>query len=531
MHKALRAVILAAFVMIFAVLLITGCSSTHNSEGPLATNTVPVTTEEVIPDGTFYLRCSEPENNKFSIQFVGAVPTRKVDYVGFEAARYFEDGTKGALSAIKLYTLFNEIVDEDSGETITAADFGMDGGYLYVRALDGISVEEEGLAYEITAYYVIGDQKYYTARQVFRVEDLLNDHIISNPQPFDVEEKSPLIDVQNWNKLSHDEDAYKKKYQKESYTGGVSREEMYCDYFYIGSSVPDNNGRLKFYACAYIPESEVSALGIRYNFTQLEGNNKGVSTSLQRYRTATLYKEVISEKDTLTPEDFGKEDGYLAVFEISENINTVLYSDYQFNILTYSTRNALESVVAYTEILFSDIVEACVLKRTAVDISIYTFTPPNYNEWVFIKETEVGAVGSGVLALRVSGKRTYNEQLVFNLQVAGGLPTRFLDKLVFVYKTYDKNGNLLSTKNNEITIETAYSSIIGNNDTDITSADFGYDRGYVITMLLNNIEFSNTEDVYEISAYYTYNKEVHNIFSYKVDSAKLVDMVEQGSVQ
>lgn len=518
MNKALKLALSMATLLLLTVVFLVGCGRFDPaSDDVLSVGTLPETTAEVVPEGVLYVRCSQPEENKFSIQFVGAVPTRAVDYVGFEACKAYEDGSRGAVTAIKLYTLYNEVVDEDAGTTITAADFGMEDGYLFARALDGIPTDEPDLAYEISSYYVIGDQKVYTARQTFAVKELLEEHVLSDPEPFTVEKTSPIVDVQKWI-----------PYTQKADDSALSEVEEDC-VFYMGASAPDNNGNLALYICYPLAGNLYNDTGVRYRFTATEGENAGVSTALCRLRDDVVYEEVRTEKETLTIKDFGLEEGYIMVLKLSEQVNTVLRKGYLLELMAYYTRNALETKIIQTEIDFTALVEQAVVVPSAISVSTYTFIPNHYSDWIVFSEEAGNAVGEGVLRVRVSGLFNIDTVPCFDVQIAAATPTRFADKISLIYTVYDENGLPISGKvDKESLVQTLFLTIFGNTQEEadkLSSLDFGVERGYLMSMLLKNIELSEANLTIGLRAVYVQGEEVVTLTSLKIPVQALVDRI------
>lgn len=505
MNRTFRIIFSAAFVLVLAVVLFCSCDRIQGPSYELSVDTAPTTTEAVIPTGKLYVRCSEPEDNQFSIQFISAVPSAYIDYVGFEFYKLYADNTRGPVNSTKIRILHEEITDSNRGITLTPQDFGLEEGYLFQRTLTRVPTDTKDLAYDITAYYVIGDQKVYLAKQTFYIQELLYEHILSSPKSFDVKEVSPIIDVQKWNKyeMSKENAATIKP------EDGVTLSQNY----FLGASSPDANGNVKMYLCYAIPSDDNTTVGIRYQFTEAEDendNNNGnltVQTQIRRKRTNTLYRTVISEKETLTAKDFGLDSAYLAVIEMTEDLNTVFYENYNLNIVAYYSTNALEYPVIYTAHNFIELVNDCVVTYRNIPLSSYTYQPLDYSLWKEFSKQNGNAVGVGSFMIRVS--KEHND--LFAMQIASAVPTRYLEKLVFVFSAYDKNGNpiyeldeeenKIPVENEEIELSTLYPSIFGNTD-DITPQTFGIERGYIFTMLLNNIELNGETDTIKIDAYY-----------------------------
>ena len=501
MNRTARLLFTAAFLIVLAVVFFCSCDRIQGPSYELSVDTAPQTTEQLIPTGKLYARCSEPEDNQFSIQFISAVPSAYVDYVGFEANKLYPDNTRGPISSSKIRILHEEITDSDRGITITPKDFGLEEGYLFQRTLERIATNVEDLAYEVAAYYVIGDEKIYTAKQTFYIQELLYEHILSAPKAFEVKEVSPIIDVQKWNKYEMSQENAALIIPEE----GVTLSKNY----FLGTSSPDAHGNVKMYLCYAIPSDDNTTVGIRYNFTEIvdEGDRLGVKTQTRRVRTNTLYRTVISEKATLTAKDFGLDSAYLAVITMTTDLNTVLYENYDLSIVAYYSSNALEYPVISTTHNFIELVDECVVTYRSIPLATYTYQPLDYSVWQEFSQQNGNAEGNGMFMIRVSKER--NER--FAMQIASAVPSRYLEKLVFVFSAYDKNGNpiyeldeeqnKIPVENEEIEISTLYPSIFGNTD-DITSKDFGFERGHIFTMLLNNIELDGETATVKINAYY-----------------------------
>lgn len=493
MKKLLTLAFSLALLVIAVTLLCTSCQSAGEGgteNNAISVGTLPQITTEAIQQGTLFVRCSEPEDNKFSIQFVGVVPTNYVDYVGFEACIVYKDGTRGTRQIVKLHTLYRAIEDEEGKPIITSEDFGVEDGYLFVRALDRIPTDEEDLSYEISAYYVVGNKKYYTAKQTFSVQGLLEEHILSTPQNFSYAETSDLIEVQKWvrfeSTVKHNDPALSKTY-------------------YLGASVPDANGNIKMYACFAVPSIDNNSVGIRYNFTQQEGDYAGVSTALARARTKTLYSRIITENkdEDLTIEDFGLSEGYIAVIPFSENVNILTRQGYLFNLDLHFSRNAVETAIAKEKLEFTEVVEKCVLTKTGVSVSGYTYIPTGYHDWMWFGEEYGNAKGVGKMRIRFTNASNVMGEYVFSMQLAAGVPTRFADRISYVYTAYDKDGNVVGAPNYEVSVGTLYTSIFDNNDKTLTSADFGFERGYIMSMVLNNMKYESDKIAsFRLEAYY-----------------------------
>ena len=522
--KMFKRFCLVTVTLILAALVatvVTGCSDSKQTD-PIVLNSLPDVTEEVIPEGVFYLRCTEPEANMFSIQFVGAVPTRNVDYVGFEASEIYSDGTKSQRSTIRLYTLYNEITDEDTGLTITSEDFGIEDGYLYVRALDNIPTNQPDLAYEVLAYYVVGDQKYYTAGQVFNVQELLEEHILADPNPMEHEEESPLIDVQKWVKYTYDmtEDEDFDPAESDDLLFGSTQTKI--NYF-LGSGVPDNNGNLSMYICFPVSELSNSSVGIRYCFTQTEGTNAGASTSVTQNRTSVLYDSVRSSSKTLRISDFGLSSGYIAVIEM--RINTVLYSTFSLDFVAYTARNAIESVLISQEMPLSKIVDDTVSVTTALPVNTYTYIPQNYNLWELYSENNGNAEGDGAVLIRASRLIGSDpEAYTFDIQIAAAVPTRFVEELNCKFTMYDRYGNQKDEFTTPITV--LYEEIFGNSDGKYTSDDLGVENGYILSLIMGGLSFNDTDCTYEITVTSETNGAEEVLTSLSVDAGSIIDTID-----
>lgn len=503
MTRSFRLILIAALTLVLAAVFFCSCGAAQDTHHELSVETPPVTTEAPIPTGKFYVRCSEPEANQFFIQFVSAVPSAYVDYAGLEANKLYADNTRGPIESAKIRVLHEEITDTDRGITLTPQDFGLEEGYLFQRTLNKIPTNVEDLAYEVAAYYVIGDQKIYTAKQTFYIQELLNEHILATPKSFDVIETSPIIDVQKWNKYEMSaEDA--ETIVPET---GVTLSKNY----FLGASKPDANGNVKMYLCYAIPSDDNTTVGIRYNFIESENEEEPqairATTTTRRVRTTTLYKTVISEKETLTAKDFGLSSAYLAVVALSQDLNTVLYENYDLNLVAYYSNNALEHQVITTTHNFIELVNECVVTYRGISVSTYTYMPLDYSNWYDFSSQNGNATGNGMFKVRVS--KAKNDR--FAIQIASAVSSRFLEKLVFVFSAYDKYGNPIykgedeenrvPVQNEEIEISTLYTSIFGNTEP-FTPQDFGVERGYIFTMLLNNVELNSTTAKVKIDAYY-----------------------------
>jgi len=231
-------------------------------------------------------------------------------------------------------------------------------------------------------------------------------------------------------------------------------------------------------------------------------------------RVADEIEVRFSEKEILTAQNFGLDSAYLAVIALTEDLNTVLYETYDLNIVAYYSSNALEYPVISTTHNFIELVNECVVTYRNIPLSTYTYRPLDYSIWKKFSETEGNAVGNGIFQIRVSKQQNTR----FTMQIASAVPTHFLEKLVFVFSLYDKDGmpiykfdeqqNKIPQENEEIEVSTLYPSIFGNIDP-ITSKDFGIDRGYILTMLLNDIELEGDTASVKIDAYYRtdYNEE------------------------
>lgn len=502
MNRSTRLIFTAVVLLLLAVVCFCSCNSDNGPVHELSVNTAPETTAQVIPTGKFYVRCSEPEANQFSIQFISAVPSAYVDYASLEANKLYADNTRGPIDSTKIRVLHEEITDTDRGITLTPQDFGLEEGYLFQRMFK-VPTNIDGLAYEVAAYYVVGDQKIYTAKQTFYIKELLYEHILSTPKSFDVIEASPIIDVQKWNKYEMSpEDAATIEVEE-----GVKLSKNY----FIGTSTPDANGNVKMHLCYAIPSDDNTTVGIRYRFieSEIEGEPDAIrsKTQIRRERTNTLYKTVISEKETLTAKDFGLDNAYLVVITLSSDLNTVLRENYDLTIVAYYSANALEYQVISTTHNFIELVNECVVTYRNLSVATYTYQPLDYSLWYDFREQAGNAVGSGMFKIRVS--KVENDR--FAIQIASAVHTRYLERLVFSLSIYDKNGkpiyetdknqDKVPVENVETSLSTLYPSIFGN-DTPITSQDFGIERGYIFSMLLNNIELDSDAASIKIDAYY-----------------------------
>ena len=514
MKRLLTAAITLAVLIIALTLTCTGCANpSGDTFATMSVGTLPEITTEAVEQGTLFVRCSEPDDNRFSIQFVGAVPTNRVDYVGFEACIVYQDGTRGAKSPVKLYTLYRSIENEEDGTAITAADFGMEDGYLFVKSLERVPTDEEGLAYEISAYYVIGNEKFYTAQQTFIIQDLLEEHILSNPEPFIHKETSEVIEVQNWVKM----DSNKKLSQEASST------------YYLGASLPDANGNLKMFACFAVPTLHNNAVGIRYNFTQKEGENAGVSTGLVRVRTKTLYNRVISENETLTIADFGLKEGYLAVVPFTENVNYLTRQGFSFNFELHFSRNAVETTVADESLDFTELAAQCVKTREGLAVETYTYIPTKYHEWNDFSANDGNAAGSGKLRIRLSDATNVLGIYKFDMQLATAIPSRFVSRACYVFTAYDKNGNVIGIPNCELAADAVYTSIIDNGDETLSASYFEekYERGYIMSIALNNIEYDHGIESIKLEAYYTKDGKKEVLVSLTVQLSTIRQMIDK----
>lgn len=508
-----RLLTVAITLMIFTVaitLLCTGCASSADGGASLSVGTLPEITTEAIAQGTLFLRCSEPEDNCFSIQFVGAVPTNYVDYVGFEACIVYADGTRGTRSTVKLHTLYRAIEDEEGNPLITSEDFGIEDGYLFVRALDRVPTDEEGLSYEVAAYYVLDNKKYYTAKQTFLIQDLLEEHILSNPEPFSYQETSEVIEVQKWVKQ----------------TGSKALDDPALSRtYYLGASLPDSNGNLKMFVCFAVPTLNNNTVGIRYNFTQQDGIYEGVSTSLSRARTKLLYSTVITETETLTIADFGLSEGYLAVIPFETDVNILTRQGFDFNIELHFSHNAVETSIAKDVLDFTEIAEKTVLTREGVSVSPYTYIPTNYHEWNDFNAEAGNAVGTGTLRIRMTDATNVLGIYKFTMQLATAIPTRFAQRVAYVYTAYDKDGNVVGLPNCEVNASIVYASIFDNGDETMDSTDFGIERGYIMSMALNNIEYDHEIASIKLEAYYMKNNEKNYVASLTIELETLREMI------
>ncbi|MBQ7365402.1 MAG: hypothetical protein IJW46_07370 [Clostridia bacterium] len=508
MKKILGIAFLLAVLTI--TLLLTACGNAQSDE-TLSVNTLPEITTEEISQGTLYVRCSEPEDNVFSIQFVGAVPTNYVDYVGFEACIVYPDGTRGTRQTIKLHTLYRTVTGEDDDTVITSEDFGIEDGYLFVRALDRIPTDRKDLCYEIAAYYVIGNEKTYTAKQTFSIAGLLEEHILSDPKPFDIVDSTDLVDVQKWVKCEGSE---------------TLEDETLSSTYYLGASLPDDNGNLKMYACFAVPSAHINTTGIRYRFTQMSGALAGVSTQLCRVRANVLYKQVITETETLTVEDFGLTDGYLVLIAFEEAVNIVTRDGFSLNLLLYFSRNALETVISEQEFDFTELVKETVLSRQGVTVTQYTYIPTHFNDWMYFGEAYGNATGTGLFRIRLTDATNSDGDFEFSMQIATAVPTRFSPRIAFVYTAYDKDGNVIGTPNREINATTIYPTIFDNDGKTMTPADFGIERGYIMSMALNYIKYESEVAAIKLEAYYTKDNQKITLASQTISLDTLREYVD-----
>ncbi len=515
MNKTLRVTLLTLLLSLLLVICFTACDDKAAIDGLLDIGTPPETTEQVIPEGTFYVRCSEPEANLFSIQFVGAVPTSYVDYVGFEANKLYADGTKGPVDTAKVYTLHRTITDSENDIVLSSADFGIENGYLFTRALQNIPTDEEGLCYEIAAYYVIDNEIFYTAKQTFSIDEIIEEHILANIKLFDYKEVSPLIDVQQWVK-------HTTEIQSDEKSDLVDR---LSNTYYLGASAPDDNGNFKMYICFALPTLKNNTVGIRYNFTETEGEDAGIKTQVRRARTNTLYGAVISETDTLTAEDFGMEEAYLAVIGFSDDLNTVLCRTYEFNLLAYCSQTIHETTVVDASHAFKNVIDACIRIYASCNLATYTFIPSHYSDWVSFSEANENAVGDGKFRIRASEADNNDGAFKFTMQIACAVPTRFAERIAFVYTIYDKEGNSIGAEKREISVSTLYPTVFDNGDAVMTASDFGFERGYIMTMLLNNIEVDGEVDAILIEAYYRVDVEKNYVASLLITLEDLTELV------
>lgn len=512
MKKLIGTAFLLALAVVILTLVFTSCTSgTGEGTGDaLDVGTLPEITTEKIEQGTLFVRCSEPEDNRFSIQFVGVCPTNYVDYVGFEACIIYKDGTRGSRQTVKLHTLYRSIENDEGKTVITSEDFGVEDGYLFVRALDRIPTDEEDLSYEVASFYVLENRKYYTAKQIFSIQDLLEEHILADPEPFRYQEVSDIIEVQKWARF---ESTQKLEDPALSKT------------FYLGASLPDANGRLKMFACFAVPTVNNNAVGIRYKFTQQSGEYEGVSTSLCRARTKTLYSQVITETETLTIADFGLEEGYLAVIPFEETVNFLTRQGFSLDIELHFSRNAVETTIADEALDFTTVTNKTVLTREGVSVSEYTYIPVGYHEWNFFGEKYHNAVGTGTLRIRLTDAANVLGQLKFSMQIATAIPTRFAQRVAYVYTAYDKDGNVVGLPNCEVSASTVYVSIFDNDEKTMIPADFGIERGYIMSMALNNIEYDDRIASIKLEAYYLKNNEKNFVASQTISLDTIRSMI------
>ena len=179
-------------------------------------------------------------------------------------------------------------------------------------------------------------------------------------------------------------------------------------------------------------------------------------------------------------------------------------------IVAYYSRNAVEQTVISATHNFTELVQNCVLTYYSIDTATYTYRPLDYSNWADFSAANGNASGEGLFKVRVS--KAENEK--FAMQIASAVPSRFLERAIFIFSAYDesgepiyikdKNQNEIPLENQETSITTLYPSIFGNTD-DFTAKDFGIDRGYIISMLLNNIELDGETTTLKIEAYYFIN--------------------------
>ncbi len=520
----LRLVLLAVFLLLVTITAVS-CATTHIQGEPLATLTIPPVVEETKPEGTLFLRCSEPEKNLFNLHIIGVTPSRYVDAVGFEACYYYEDGTRSALSVTQVQTIYHEITDEKRGITITSEDFGIHDGYVFVRAFSNLPTNQPGIQLEVSAFYIIGNEKIYTAHQILDIDSILYEHILADPTPLPTQEESPLIEVQKWVKYQADPTDEENGKTKEN------TDNPFSPIYYLGAATPEVNGHLSLYLCMGIPSASISDAGVRYRFRTLdeEDENNATYSETARVKVASLYRRVITETETLTPADFGLEDGYIAVLELSENINSVSRLQMAFELSGYISRNAVETEIFNSDIPFAEILDACVQNKKSLPISEYTFTPTNYFPWLTFSEEAGNALGYGSFLGRVtepvlSSQAMEATEKRFDLQLAIVLPSRFVDEMIFDYQAYDKNGKPL-LEDPSFQISTAYRSIFGDNGGTIYPADLGEERGCIVSARITNIECKNTDYTYSFRAYYRIGDEEVTVMELSVTAETLLALV------
>lgn len=514
--RGLRLILLAVFLLLVTITAIS-CATTHTQGEPLDTLTPPPVVEETKPEGILFLRCSEPDKNLFNLHIIGVTPTRNVDAVGFEACYYYEDGTKGALSVTQVQTIYHEITDEKRGVTITSEDFGVPNGYVFARSFSNLPTDQPGIKLEVSSFYVIGNEKFYTAHQILDLDSILYEHILADPQPLPIKDESPLIEVQKW-----------VKYQAGP-TDTTGADDPFPSVYYLGAATPDNNGNLSLYLCIGIPSASISDAGVRYRFRALDGDNAGTYSSTERVHVTSLYRQVITETETLTPADFGLEEGYVAVLELSRNVNSVSRIRAALELSGYISRNAVETEIFNRDISFAEVLAACVQNKKSLSILTYEHTRADYSRWLAFSETAGNALGNGVFLGRVtapflSSQAEESTKMVFNLQLALAIPSRFVDEMVFVYQAYDKDGNPIF-KDPAIRITAAYRSIFGDDGTTIYPADLGEERGCIISAALNGIECQNTDYTYSFRAYYRVGGEEVTVMDLSVTAKTLLALV------
>lgn len=507
MKRLLTATFFTALFTVILLLLCTGCMTvSQNTDGTIAVDTLPPVTTEEIAKGTLFVRCSQPEENFFTVQFVAAVPTNRVDYVGFEACIVYPDGTRSSRVSKAIHTLYQSIENEDGKTVITSEDFGIENGYLFSRALERISTLEDELSYEIGAFYVIGDEKHYTAKQIFSVKALLEEHILSDPKPIEHKSESEIIEAQKWLPCTDD-------------SGKLTH--------YLGASLPDTNGNLKMFACFPVPSLNLNTVGMRYKFTKKSGENAGVSTSLQRAYTYTLYDAVITEDETLTIENFGLTEGYLAVIAFSQDVNYVERQDFDFDYTLVYSHNALEKTVAAEKRDFAVLRDATVITRVGVQVLPYTYIPTDFREWNDFSEADGNATGDGKYLIRLTNATNSQGIYKFKMQIASAIPTRFASRVAYVCTAYDKDGNIVGTPNVEIAVSDVYPSLLITDKEAITSEYFGeeFDRGYIASMTVKELDYDNGIEYFKIESYYVKDGVKTTVASLTIDFAVLRGMI------
>ena len=196
-----------------------------------------------------------------------------------------------------------------------------------------------------------------------------------------------------------------------------------------------------------------------------------------------------------------------------------------FNLELYFSRNAVETKIVDESLEFTAVSEQCVLTREGVAISDYTYIPTGYHEWNFFGKDYGNAKGDGKLRIRMTDATNVDGDYKFSLQIATAIPTRFSSRVAFVYTAYDKNGNVIGKANREIVANAVYVSIFDNDQKTMTSADFGVERGYIISMALNNIDYDGETESIKLEAYYMKDGAKQFVASQTVDFDTLRDMI------